>query len=171
LPRRKQQVTQARSKVLRETERDPFEDAADDEEDEPAQSSSKATPKPQGEIRPPTSPSTVNPGSFSAFQSKTKKPKKEKKDDKKKRKAFNLEEEKPKMKTAIAESSVASTNLLNALQLINREREQVSENADAARHFESCKMLRRHILRYVSRISNQHITSIYVSNADPARRI
>ena len=53
------------------------------------------------------------------------------------------------MKNCIAESSVASTNLLNALRLINREREQISENENAVHHFDS-KLLRRKILRYVS---------------------
>jgi hypothetical protein len=53
-------------------------------------------------------------------------------------------------KNCIAESSVASTNLLNALRLINREHEQISENKNAVHHFEFCKLLRRKILRYVS---------------------
>lgn len=53
------------------------------------------------------------------------------------------------MKNCIAESSVASTNLLNALRLINREKEQISENQNAVRHFDFCKLLRRKILRYV----------------------
>jgi len=53
------------------------------------------------------------------------------------------------MKTVIAESSVASVNLLNALQRINREQERVSENEAALKYFETCKLLRRHVLRYV----------------------
>jgi LAS seventeen-binding protein 5 len=53
------------------------------------------------------------------------------------------------MKSTIAEASVASTNLLNALKLINREKEQISENKSAVHHFEICKLLRRKILRYV----------------------
>jgi hypothetical protein len=138
---------------LRETERDPFEDAADEEEDEPQQSSS-ASPRPKLNNSPPQSATTVK-SSSSAFQGTLTKPvpakksKKDKKGSKKKSKPFNLEEEKPKMKTAIAESSVAATNLLNALQLINREHEQVSDNVTAVEQFETCKMLRRHILRYV----------------------
>ncbi len=53
------------------------------------------------------------------------------------------------MKTAIAESSIAATNLNNALQSINREKERISENAVAVERFEICKKLRRKILRYV----------------------
>jgi LAS seventeen-binding protein 5 len=141
---------------LRETERDPFEDVADEEEDEPQQSSS-VSPKPKPDSSPPQS--AASKGSSYAFGSTftkptpLKKPKKDKKGSKKSR-PFNLEEEKPKMKTAIAESSVAATNLLNALQLINREHEQVSDNATAVERFELCKTLRRHILRYVRPISN-----------------
>jgi LAS seventeen-binding protein 5 len=156
LPRRKQQVTQEKSKVLRETERDPFEDAADEEEEdeEPQRSSSSVVPpKPQLRTSPQTSTTkSSSAGFFSNFSESTssKKSKKDKKGDKKKSKAFNLEEEKPQMRTVIAESSVASTNLLNALQFINREQEQVSENAAAVKQFETCKMLRRHVLRYVS---------------------
>lgn len=116
------------------------------------------TAKSQQDSVPSPSPATVKITSFAAFPSSTskstasKKAKKDKKGDKNKSRTFNLEEEKPKMTTTIAESSVASTNLLNALQLINREREQVSENANAVKHFETCKMLRRHVLRYVSKI-------------------
>ena len=157
MPRRKQQVTQERSKVLRETERDPFEDAADDEEEASQPSSINTKAKLQPEAASPTSPATVKVGSFASFSSNSPKPteskksKKDKKSGKKKPRAFDLELEKPKMTMTIAESSVASTNLLNSLRLINREHEQVSENANAVKHFETCKMLRRHVLRYVSR--------------------
>jgi LAS seventeen-binding protein 5 len=155
LPRRKQQVTQEKSKVLRETERDPFEDGPDEEEedDEPKQSTSVAASRPQMRTSPQASTTkSSSPGFFSSLSdpSPSKKSKKDKKGGNKKTKAFNLEEEKPKMRTVIAESSVASTNLLNALQFINREQEQVSENAAAVKQFETCKMLRRHVLRYVS---------------------
>lgn len=94
-------------------------------------------------------------GLSSNFSKATQK-KQSKKDKKKKAKPFNLEEEIPKMKSVIAESSVSSTNLLNALQLINREHEQVSENATAAEQFETCKSLRRHVLRYVSAGAIRH---------------
>jgi len=154
LPRRKQQVTQERSKVLRETERDPFEDAAEDEEEdnEPQQSTSTVPPRQQQRTPAQLSTTKISTGFFSSLSepAPTKKSKKDKKGAKKNSRTFNLEEEKPKMRTVIAESSVASTNLLNALQFINREQEQVSENAAAVKQFETCKMLRRHVLRYVS---------------------
>lgn len=93
--------------------------------------------------------SIFNP-STSPTASKKPKKEKDKKGAKKKGKPFNLEAEKDIMKSCIADSSVVSTNLLNALRLINREQEQISENQAAVAHFDNCKLLRRKILRYVS---------------------
>lgn len=89
-------------------------------------------------------------GSSSSSSTTLKISKKDTKSNKSKAKPFNLEAEKAKMKTVISESTIASINLLNALQLINREQERVSENAEASKRFEQCKILRRHVLRYVS---------------------
>lgn len=90
---------------------------------------------------------TVN--SFS-YLSKDKDKKKKDKKSSGNKKAFNLEAEKEQMKVAIADSAMAATDLLNALQSINRERERISENQTAVKRFETCKQLRRKILRYVS---------------------
>lgn len=54
------------------------------------------------------------------------------------------------MKEHIAEASIASTNLINTLQSINREHERISDNKMALQRFENAKQLRRKILRYVS---------------------
>lgn len=79
------------------------------------------------------------------------KDKKKSKDKKgKKNKVFNLEAEKDQMKVTIAESSIAATDLTNALQSINREKERISDNQVALQRFEMCKQLRRKVLRYVS---------------------
>lgn len=53
------------------------------------------------------------------------------------------------MKSVIADSAICSTNLMNSLQTINRETERISDNAKAAEQFETCKQLRRRVLRYV----------------------
>jgi hypothetical protein len=90
---------------------------------------------------------TVN--SFS-YLSKDKDKKKKDKKGSKNKKAFNLELEKEQMKVTIAESSIAATDLMNALQSINREKERISENETAVKRFEMCKQLRRRVLRYVS---------------------
>lgn len=171
MPRRKQVVTQERSKVLKETERDPFEGEDDVEQSRPDQASS-SSPKPSSSSsRPDPTPVKTHKskGSSSAFGSSSSgfgssffgtsstvsKSKEKSAKGKSKRKPFNLEAEKDKMKTNIAESSIASTNLLNSMQRINREQERVSENAECQKQFERCKMLRRHILRYIQHIETE----------------
>jgi hypothetical protein len=78
-----------------------------------------------------------------------------KKDKKNKGKTFNLEREKPQILQSIAASSVASTGLNNALRLVNRETHRVSENAEVMKRFETCKQLRRQILRYIQLIETE----------------
>lgn len=165
LPKRKVGVTQERSKVLKETE-NPF---GDEEDDEPT------SPKPSNAAGPSSSShnrsahsregSAVNSlkhqqapslslssgGSIfgSGSSSSDKKKKSSSSKSKGKKKPFNLEAEKEQMKSVIAESSLAATNLGNVLQTINREKERISENNLAVERFESCKLLRRKVLRYV----------------------
>lgn len=162
MPRRKQVVTQERSKVLKETERDPFEDDEDEEAERPAASLRTSTPTPPAAApapvpKPKAQPKAHKPKPSSSglatslfSSSAAAKPNKVKKSGK--RKPFDLEAEKGRMKSVIAESSVASINLLNALQRINREQERVSENAACAAQFDKCKYLRRHILRYIQHV-------------------
>ncbi|EOA88179.1 hypothetical protein ACJQWK_02060 [Exserohilum turcicum] len=91
--------------------------------------------------------------------------KRDKKDKKAKRQPFNLEKEKGQMLETMAEANVASANLLNGLQLINREQQRVSENAEVMRRFETCKQLRRQILRYIHLVeSEQYIGGLLNAN-------
>ncbi|KFY45005.1 hypothetical protein V495_03147 [Pseudogymnoascus sp. VKM F-4514 (FW-929)] len=152
LPKRKQVVTQDRSKVLKETERDPFEDEEDEEAEQSASRSAAPSPTPGATAKS----SKPKPSSSSLFASSTT-PTKSKKSKKVKNKSgpFNLEAEKGNMKINIAESSVASINLLNAMQRINREEERVSENQACVAQFERCKLLRRHILRYIQNVESE----------------
>lgn len=137
--------------MIRETD-NPF---GDDEDEPPAAPPVAAQPS---SSRGPqlSNPATSHISSFSYVSSSTpSKDKSSKKKDKKSSKKsahrkFDLEAEKDQMKVTIAESSIAATNLSNTLQSINRERERISTNALAVAHFETCKQLRRKILRYVS---------------------
>ncbi|KAL8877429.1 MAG: hypothetical protein Q9198_004556 [Flavoplaca austrocitrina] len=80
-------------------------------------------------------------------------------------KAFNLEKEKPQMLQTIASSSVASTNLMNSLKLINRESKRVSEDPETVNRFETCKLLRRQVLRYIQYVeSEQWLGSLIHAN-------
>ncbi|TVY68942.1 Protein lsb5 [Lachnellula suecica] len=156
LPRRKQVVTQDKSKVLRETEQNPFEDDEDEAPPPapaPAATHSRNTSLSQGQSSRGLTASFLAPAAPVTASKKASK--KAMKEAKKKNKTFNLEAEKENMKSCIAESSVASTNLLNALRLINREKEQISENQPAVRQFESCKLLRRKILRYIQFVESE----------------
>lgn len=135
--------------MIRETD-NPF---GDDEHEAPAALPAEAS----SSRSPPLSTSALaQVSSFSYVSSSKDKDKAAKKKDKKSGKRsshhrkFDLEAEKDQMKVAIAESSIEATNLSNALQSINRERERISHNAVAVAHFETCKQLRRKILRYVS---------------------
>ena len=80
-------------------------------------------------------------------------------------KPFNLEKEKPQLLQTIASSSVASTNLMNSLKLINRESKRVSDEPEAVKRFETCKLLRRQILRYIQYVeSEQWLGSLIQAN-------
>ncbi|KNG85482.1 VHS domain protein [Aspergillus nomiae NRRL 13137] len=92
---------------------------------------------------------------------------KEKKEKKVRDKTFNLEKEKPEMLQTLASASVASTNLLNALKLVNRETHRVSEDAEVLNRFETCKQLRRQILRYIQHVeSEEYLGSLIHANEE-----
>lgn len=69
--------------------------------------------------------------------------------------SFNLERERPEILQTLASASVASTNLLNALKLVNRETTRVSEDAECINRFEMCRKLRHQILRYIQHIESE----------------
>ena len=150
----------ARQKVLKET--DPFESETEMGQATPPASRSRATSSAQM----PTAhahvsrPVTLTPtaSSFAARLSKHK-------SKHSTGKSFNLAKEKDNMTNCIARSSMASTNLLNALQLINRETEQVSQNVEVLNRFEACKSLRRQILLYIQEVeSDDWIGSLVNAN-------
>lgn len=151
LPKTHKPVQQRReqSRVLRETEEDVQREQELDYSRERSNSSVR--------VGEPSSPTTLRKqstpvalGSSSTFTSK-----KVKKDKKNKGQVFNLEREKPQILQAIAASSVASTGLNNALKIVNRERERVSSNAEVMKRFETCKNLRRQILRYIQLVETE----------------
>lgn len=158
LPRRKQPANQAKAKVLRD-----FAPS-----DAPALGHTVSVATGNG-------PSTVVGGtskqkSNKAKQEKKEKEKQEKQDKKEKRlryRSFNLDKEKTQMLQTLASSSVASTNLLNALKLVNREAHRVSEDAEVLDRFERCKQLRRQILRYIQFVeSEEYLGSLIHANEE-----
>lgn len=142
---RKPQVDRReQSKVLRETE----EQARRDEANEEGQRRLSVGPS---SPRVSVSHASGGPGLLSSGPNLVTKTKKNKKN---KTKPFNLEREKPALLQTIASSQVASTNLTNALKLVNREDKRVSEDPEVMRRFETCKQLRRQILRYIQYVES-----------------
>ncbi|KAH6894394.1 hypothetical protein B0T10DRAFT_558530 [Thelonectria olida] len=152
LPKRKVAVTQERSKVIKETEENPFVD----DEDEAARKAAQRAGEPSNQSPPPTSGHSKSSSTSTSFFGSSRDKKKDKDKSRGKRKPFNLEAEKEKMKSVVADSSIAATNLLNAVQSINRERERVSENQGALEYFEASKLLRRKVLRYIHHVEDEH---------------
>lgn len=162
LPRRKQVVTQDRSKVIRETE-NPFGEEDGDDDDKPSPAGPSGGHSRTSSLSSPQAKQSHTVGGFPAAGYDQRKKKKEKKS--KKIKPFNLEAEKEQMKSHIAEALIAATNLVNMLQTINRETERISENQIALQRFETCKQLRRKILRYIHLVeSEQYLGSLLHAN-------
>ena len=161
LPRRKKPVSQAQSRVIQETEREAKEDPFGNDDDEDNVSGVGSS---TGPLTSFASTATSDSGQ-SSFLKSSKKSKSDKSSKKHKPRAFNLEKEKPQILQAIASSSVASTNLLNALKLLNREHIRVSEHKETVNRFETCKALRRQVLRYIHHVeSEQWLGSLINAN-------
>ncbi|OAX84161.1 hypothetical protein ACJ72_01465 [Emergomyces africanus] len=139
LPQRKKPMNRQQSKVLKETEGRP---------ESPIGHSVS--------ISAGNGPSTLlsSPTSSKASKSGRSSISKIAKDRPHRGKPFNLDKERPEILQTIASASMAGTNLLNSLKLVNRENERVSENSEVMSQFELCKDLRRQILRYI-----QHVES------------
>ncbi|KAF2398881.1 hypothetical protein EJ06DRAFT_558050 [Trichodelitschia bisporula] len=149
----------SQSKVIRETEAEAAREMQTSPPTSPAvqhrSSPSSSTPSASWQPQRPIQLASTERSS-SLFKSK---------DKKNKRKPFNLEKEKGQLLETIASASVASTNLLNALKLINRESQRVSENVECKNRFDTCKVLRRQILRYIQLVeSEQYIGSLLSAN-------
>jgi hypothetical protein len=160
LPMRKKPTSQAQSRVLQETEREANEDPFGNDDEDTVLSTGNSTA--------PTTSLTANPmpslGPYSGSKP-FKKSKSDKSTKRQKLKTFNLEKEKPQLLQTIASSSVASTNLTNSLKLLNREHTRVSEDTETVSRFETCKALRRQILRYIQFVeSEQWLGSLINAN-------
>lgn len=151
LPKKKQPPVQQRreqSKVLRETE----EAARRDEEEFTRARDSSPAPVQTSPSAPRKYSTPISLSSSSTFGTN-----KVKKDKKNKNKVFSLEKERPAILQAIAGSSVASSNLNNALKLVNRERTRVGDDPEVMKRFETCKNLRRQILRYIQFVETEEL--------------
>ncbi|RMD43991.1 hypothetical protein DV735_g1123, partial [Chaetothyriales sp. CBS 134920] len=165
LPRQKKPMTtqqrREQSRVLRETEEEVARETAADEGNYEARSRSGSlvsSPPPAGTPSSPQRKSSAGPVtlSISSTFGMDKKARKAAKKNKG-RVLFNLDREKPAILQSIAASSVASTNLLNGLKLVNRETTSVSAVPEVMKRFETCKQLRRQILRYIQYVETDEL--------------
>ena len=165
LPKRKKPVTQQQSRVLKETQPSPNEDPFGSADDEPARTPSVSSTRTASSFASSSS-SFQTGGLLPTVDRMSKKHKADKKSKvSKSGRGFNLESEKSRILESIASASMASTNLMNALKLIDREHKRVSEDPDTVNRFETCKQLRRQILRYIQHIeSEQWLGSLINAN-------
>ncbi|KAI4102527.1 MAG: hypothetical protein L6R37_004354 [Teloschistes peruensis] len=169
LPQRKKPIRQESSKVLRETEPGDNEDPFGHSVTVSAAGGPTKTLR-SSSYSSPTSSSSLSGGggggpSLAPHNHPSTKPTKSSKKSSKPPKPFNLEKEKPQLLRTIASSSVAGTNLMNSLKLINRESKRVSEDPETVNRFETCKRLRRQVLRYIQYVeSEQWLGSLIHAN-------
>lgn len=136
--------------VLRETSPEHDKEPSSPHDHKPGNSyASPSSPK----SPPKSSPITIGPSADLSIGHKSHKKSASK--SKNKSPPFSLEKEKPAMLQSLANASVASTNLKNALKLINREKERPSGNPEVLKRFETCKQLRRSILRYIQHVESE----------------
>ncbi|EJU00017.1 hypothetical protein DACRYDRAFT_23555 [Dacryopinax primogenitus] len=83
--------------------------------------------------------------------------KKAKEPPKAKRPPFNYEKEKPNILNSIATASQCSNNLINALKLVNREKETVQANPRVQDTLQKAKLARRQIVRYIQLTENEEV--------------
>jgi hypothetical protein len=157
LPHSSRKLQPSQSRVIRETEQEARREAAQ-QSSPPKSSPPRGSPSKPAPPPPPSKPIALGQTSSSFWSGKSK--------DKKTRPLkFNLEKEKGALMETIAAASVASTNLINAIKLINRENQRVSENTECRNRFDQCKVLRRKILRYIQLVeSEQFIGGLLSAN-------
>ncbi|KAL1697577.1 hypothetical protein GGG16DRAFT_41729 [Schizophyllum commune] len=79
---------------------------------------------------------------------------------------FNFEQEKPKVLNSIVEASQASSNLVNAITLVNPEKESLKENARVQECLEKAKTIRKQIVRYIQLVENEEIIGTLIETND-----
>ncbi|KIJ21957.1 hypothetical protein PAXINDRAFT_159941 [Paxillus involutus ATCC 200175] len=70
---------------------------------------------------------------------------------------FNFETEKPQILTSIANGSQASSNLANALILVNAGKEKIETNTRVQECLQNAKAARKPIVRYIQLVENEEI--------------
>lgn len=164
LPKQRRQKPPQQYKSIRETEENLTDHNLTDHEDTPhrfGHSRSTSAASASGTATPPPRPAVALSPTTRLTPSKSSKDKKSKNVVR-----FSVEKERPNIMQTMASASVASTNLINGLQLINRETQRVSDNPEILNRFETCKLLRRQILRYIQLVETDELIGSLLSSND-----
>ncbi|KAF9244503.1 hypothetical protein BU15DRAFT_42020 [Melanogaster broomeanus] len=70
---------------------------------------------------------------------------------------FNFETEKPQILTSIANGSQASNSLVNAITLVNGDKESIATNARVQECLQNAKAIRKPVVRYIQLVENEEI--------------
>ncbi|KIJ65032.1 hypothetical protein HYDPIDRAFT_88841 [Hydnomerulius pinastri MD-312] len=70
---------------------------------------------------------------------------------------FNFETEKPQILTSIANASQASSNLVNAIMLVNGDKESIMTNERVQECLQNAKVARKPIVRYIQLVENEEV--------------
>ncbi|KAK0455974.1 hypothetical protein EV421DRAFT_1895243 [Armillaria borealis] len=83
--------------------------------------------------------------------------KRKKNKPKPKRAPFDFEKEKPKVLSSIVDASQASSNLVNAITLVNRETDSLQTNERVQECLSKAKLARKQIVRYIQLVENEDL--------------
>ncbi|KAJ4485896.1 hypothetical protein J3R30DRAFT_3442746 [Lentinula aciculospora] len=83
-----------------------------------------------------------------------------------KRAPFNFEQEKPKVLGSIVEASQASSNLVNAITLVNPEKESLQSSERVQDCLAKTKVARKQIVRYIQLVENEEIIGVLIETND-----
>jgi LAS seventeen-binding protein 5 len=166
LPQRKRPRNAQDSKAVRETERmDDDEEEAHQRKASIAAEQSAVAGRRRSSVAEshsasssiqfaPTSSSSQRGGGTAVPASHQKGPK-ERRGSKSKIRPFNFEKERPQINHVISMANIESTGLINTLKHMDKEKERVSDNAEAKRRFETCKQLRKQTFRYCNFVTDE----------------
>ncbi|KAJ6621094.1 hypothetical protein B0H10DRAFT_2018683, partial [Mycena sp. CBHHK59/15] len=86
--------------------------------------------------------------------------------NKPKRAPFDFEKEKPKVLTSIVDASQASSNLVNAITLVNQEKESLQTNTRVQECLAAAKQARKPVVRYIQLVENEELIGTLIETND-----
>ncbi|KAI6153778.1 hypothetical protein BKA82DRAFT_358585 [Pisolithus tinctorius] len=79
------------------------------------------------------------------------------------RRRFDFDKEKPQIINSIANASQASSNLINAMKLVNLDKESVATNSHVKDCLEKAKAARKTIVRYIQLVENEEMIGTLIT--------